>query len=58
MVKPNILISNDDGIKGPGLKPLIKELSKFSNIYVVVPKQEMSGTSQSIHLNKYIKILY
>ena len=56
MVKPNILISNDDGIKGPGLKPLIKELSKFANIYVVVPKQEMSGTSQSIHLKKYIKL--
>ncbi len=56
MIKPNILISNDDGIKGPGLNPLIKELSKFANIYVVVPKQEMSGTSQSIHLKKYIKL--
>ena len=56
MIKPNILISNDNGIKGPGLNPLIKELSKFANIYVVVPKQEMSGTSQSIHLKKYIKL--
>jgi 5'-nucleotidase len=56
MVKPNILVSNDDGMKGPGLNPLIKELSKFANIYVVVPKQEMSGTSQSIHLKKYIKL--
>ena len=56
MINPNILISNDDGIKGPGLNPLIKELSKFANIYVVVPKQEMSGTSQSIHLKKYIKL--
>lgn len=56
MIKPNILISNDDGIKGPGLNPLIKELSKFANIYVVVPKHEMSGTSQSIHLKKYLKL--
>lgn len=56
MKKYNILISNDDGIKGPGLNPLIKELSSFANIYVVVPKHEMSGTSQSIHLKKYLKL--
>ena len=56
MKKYNILISNDDGIDGPGLKPLIKELSVFANVYVVVPKHEMSGTSQSIHLKKYLKL--
>ncbi len=56
MKKYNILISNDDGINGPGLKPLIKELSSLANIYVVVPKHEMSGTSQSIHLKKYLKL--
>ncbi len=56
MKKYNILISNDDGIKGPGLKPLAAELSKFANIFVVVPKNEMSGTSQSIHLKKYLKL--
>ncbi|MCR4662980.1 MAG: 5'/3'-nucleotidase SurE [Endomicrobiaceae bacterium] len=56
MEKYNILIANDDGINGPGLKPLIKELSSFANIYVVVPKHEMSGMSQSIHLKKYLKL--
>ena len=56
MKKYSILIANDDGINGPGLKPLIKELSSFANIYVVVPKHEMSGTSQSIHLKKYLKL--
>ena len=56
MKKYNILVSNDDGIKGPGLKPLINELSKFANVFVVVPKHEMSGTSQSIHLKKYLKL--
>ncbi len=55
-MKYNILISNDDGIKGPGLKPLIAELEKFANVFVVVPKHEMSGTSQSIHLKKYLKL--
>lgn len=56
MKKYNILISNDDGINGPGLKPLIKELSTIANIFIVVPKHEMSGTSQSIHLKKYLKL--
>ncbi|MBQ3834044.1 MAG: 5'/3'-nucleotidase SurE [Elusimicrobia bacterium] len=56
MKKYNILVSNDDGIKGPGLKSLITELSKFANVFVVVPKHEMSGTSQSIHLKKYLKL--
>lgn len=56
MKKYNILISNDDGINGAGLKPLMKELSSFANIYVVVPKHEMSGMSQSIHLKKYLKL--
>jgi 5'-nucleotidase len=39
-----ILISNDDGIKSPGLNPLIKELSKIGKTYVIVPKSQMSGT--------------
>ena len=56
MKKYNILISNDDGINAPGLKPLVKELSSFANIYIVVPKHEMSGMSQSIHLKKYLKL--
>jgi len=51
-----ILISNDDGIKSPGLNPLIKELSKIGRIYVVVPKNQMSGSGHSITLEKYKKI--
>lgn len=56
MKKINILISNDDGISGPGLKPLIKEMSKLGKVYVIVPEHEMSGTSQSITLNEYKQI--
>lgn len=51
----NILVSNDDGIKGPGLRPLIKELSKIGKVYTIVPKSEMSGTSHAITLSKYKK---
>ncbi|MDR1196068.1 MAG: 5'/3'-nucleotidase SurE [Endomicrobium sp.] len=50
-----ILISNDDGVKGPGLRPLMKELSKIGKIYVIVPKNQMSGTGHSITLAKFKK---
>lgn len=51
-----ILITNDDGIYGPGLKPLIKELEKIGRVVVVVPDQERSGTSHSITLHKPLRI--
>jgi 5'/3'-nucleotidase SurE len=38
-----ILISNDDGMKGLGLRPLIKELSKTAKGYIIVPKYQKSG---------------
>lgn len=52
-----ILITNDDGIYGPGLKPLIKELKKIAKVIVVVPDQERSGTSHSITLHKPLRIM-
>jgi 5'-nucleotidase len=51
-----ILISNDDGIKGLGLRPLINEIAKIGRVFIVVPKNQMSGTGHSITLEKY-KIL-
>lgn len=50
-----ILVSNDDGVKGPGLRPLVKELSKIAKVYVIVPKSQMSGTGHSITLAKFKK---
>ena len=50
-----ILISNDDGVRGPGLRPLMKELSKIGKVYVIVPKSQMSGTGHGITLSKFKK---
>lgn len=47
-----ILISNDDGIYGPGLRPLIKELRQIGEVVVVVPDGERSAASHSITLHK------
>jgi 5'-nucleotidase len=51
-----ILISNDDGIKGPGLRPLISELAKIGRVFIVVPKSQMSGTGHGITPEKYKKL--
>ena len=51
-----ILVTNDDGIYGPGLMPLVKELKKLAKVIVVIPDRERSGASHSLTLNKPIRI--
>jgi 5'-nucleotidase len=46
--KPNILISNDDGIDAPGLVKLATELKKFANVYVSAPHRQQSAVGHSI----------
>lgn len=48
MKKPNILISNDDGIEAPGLQRLAEELKEFSNVYVSAPYRQQSAVGHSI----------
>ncbi len=43
----NILLTNDDNIRSPGIKFLAISLSKKHNVTVVAPKHEMSGISHS-----------
>jgi len=50
-----VLIANDDGLDALGLLPLVEEVSKIAEVFVVVPKKQMSGTSQSITLSKFKK---
>jgi 5'-nucleotidase len=55
-MKKTILVMNDDGIHGPGLKPLVKELKKFAKVIVIIPDRERSGTSHSLTLNIPIRV--
>lgn len=48
MKKPNILVSNDDGIEATGLVKLVRELKKFSNVYVSAPYRQQSAVGHSI----------
>ncbi len=51
-----ILISNDDGIYGPGLKELVRALKSLGQLFVVVPDGERSAASHSITLHKPFRI--
>jgi 5'-nucleotidase len=51
-----ILISNDDGYKADGIAALIRELNKISDLIVVAPDRNRSGSSSSLTLDKAIKV--
>ena len=53
-VKPIILLTNDDGISSPFILKMKKVLQDFAKVIVVVPDSDMSGSSQSITLNKSV----
>jgi len=53
---PRILISNDDGIYGQGLKPLIKAMRPLGELVVIVPDGERSAASHSITLHKPFRV--
>lgn len=46
--KPNILVSNDDGIEAPGLQRLVEQLKTFANVYVSAPYRQQSAVGHSI----------
>jgi 5'-nucleotidase len=44
---PRILVANDDGINHPGLRELVKSMSKVGDVIVVAPPENRSGASHS-----------
>lgn len=54
--KPNILITNDDGIHAPGIRFLWKALKDIGNLYIVAPASEKSGVGLGMTLRDPIMI--
>ncbi|MFH1761873.1 MAG: 5'/3'-nucleotidase SurE [bacterium] len=54
--KPQILLTNDDGIYSQGIWYLYKVLSSIGKIKVIAPQQEMSGVSHAFTYNKPVLI--
>mgnify|MGYP002621233458 FL=1 len=53
---PRILITNDDGIRAPGLKILRQIAATISDdVWVVAPAEEQSGMSRALSLNSPLR---
>lgn len=46
--KPHILLTNDDGIRSPGLWAAASELSKIGYVTVAAPREQSSGMGRSV----------
>jgi len=46
--KPLILITNDDGVKAPGIRALISYLRPLGRVVVVAPDRPQSGTAHAV----------
>lgn len=51
-----ILISNDDGYFSPGLACLAEKLSEIAEVTVVAPERDRSGSSNSLTLDRPLKL--
>ena len=54
-MQPEILVTNDDGIRSPALEALEITLADLGHVTVVAPDREMSATSQCITLNQPLR---
>ncbi len=52
-----ILLSNDDGYFAPGLEHLAAAVAFFAEIEVVAPERDHSGASNSLTLDRPLRIL-
>ena len=55
MIKPLILVCNDDGITAPGLRALIEVMNSFGDVYVVAPDGPQSGMAHAITINSTLR---
>ncbi len=51
-----ILISNDDGVYAPGLSVLADAVAEIADITVVAPDRDRSGVSNSLTLNRPLRL--
>ena len=49
--RPVILITNDDGVKSPGIRALIDTMRPLGRLVVVAPDKPQSGTAHAVTLN-------
>lgn len=56
VMKPLILITNDDSISAPGLRYLVDCVKDFGEIYVVAPDEQHSGQSSAFTVSVPLRV--
>ncbi len=56
MMKPHILLSNDDGIFAPGLYAMYQALKEIADVSVVAPDSEKSAVGHAITLSDPLRV--
>lgn len=51
-----ILLSNDDGVRAPGIAVLYKALSTIADVRVIAPERNCSGASNSLTLHEPLRV--
>jgi 5'-nucleotidase len=54
--KPLILITNDDGVKAPGIRALINYIRPLGRVVVVAPDRPQSGTAHAVTIAHPLRI--
>jgi len=54
--RPNILVTNDDGIHSEGILVLAKVLREIGEVVVVAPDREESGVAHSLTLHRPLRV--
>jgi len=50
-----LLVTNDDGLAGPGLRVLVEALARLGKVRVAVPREEMSGIGHAVTLHRVLR---
>ncbi len=56
MVRPLILLSNDDGYRANGINALRRAMSEFAEVIVCAPEIEQSATSHALSVHRALRI--
>lgn len=56
MMKPLILVTNDDGIQAKGIKCLIEAVLEFGDVVIVAPDKPQSGMGHAITVNNVLRL--
>ncbi len=51
-----ILLSNDDGVRAPGIAVLYKALAEIAEVRVIAPERNCSGASNSLTLHEPLRV--